>query len=33
MSVWTIWYYGMIKPWDLLQAIKEHKEEYDDSNK
>jgi hypothetical protein len=31
MSIGTIWYYGMIKPWDFKQAIKEHKEEYDDN--
>ena len=30
MSIWSIWYYGMIKPWDLTQAIKEHKDEYDE---
>ena len=28
MSLWTIWYYGMIKPWDFKQAIKEYREEY-----
>lgn len=32
MCIWAIWYYGMIKPWDFKQAIKEHKEEYDDDN-
>ncbi len=30
MSIGSLWYYGMIKPWDFKQAIKEHKEEYDD---
>lgn len=30
MCIWAIWYYGMIKPWDLRQAIKEHKEDYED---
>ena len=28
IGIWTIVYYGMIKPWDLQQAIKEHKEEH-----
>lgn len=28
IGIWTIGYYGMIKPWDLQQAIKEHKEEH-----
>jgi len=27
MSIWAIWYYGMIKPWDFKQAIKEHNED------
>jgi hypothetical protein len=30
MSIGTIWYYGMIKPWDFKQALKEHREEYED---
>jgi uncharacterized membrane protein len=30
MSIGSLWYYGMIKPWDFKQAIKEHKEEYED---
>jgi len=30
MCIWTIGYYGMIKPWDFKQAIKEHKEEYEE---
>ena len=28
MSLGSIGYYGMIKPWDFKQAIKEHLEEY-----
>lgn len=28
ISIGTIAYYGMIKPWDFRQAIKEHKEEW-----
>lgn len=30
MSIGSLWYYGMIKPGDFKQAIKEHKEEHED---